>query len=179
MRQEKAEGASNVVTGTFSIHDRPLDVLLDSGATHSFISAKLVEALGLTPISGPPLFSTTLPDGKVVGCEEFYENCPIRMYEQLFLADLNKFALTDFGVILGMDWLARYQAQINCPRQRITLKGPNGERIVHNGKALRTGVRLITTLKASKLLGRGCEGFLCNVVETAVSEPLLQDIPVV
>jgi len=153
MHQKEAEGAPNVVTGTFSIYDRPVDVLFDSGATHSFIAAKLVEALGLTPISGPPLFSVTLSDGKMVGCEELYENCPIRMYEQLFLADLNKFALTDFGVILGMDWLARYQAQINCPKQRITLKGPNRERIVHKGKAPRTGLRLITALKASKLLG--------------------------
>jgi len=121
----------------------------------------------------------TLPDGKVVGCKELYKNYPIRMYGQLFLADLYKFTLTDFGVILGMDWLARYQAQINCPEQWITLKGPNGERIVLKGKAPRIGVRLITALKASKLLGRGCKGFLCNIVETVAREPSLQDIPVV
>jgi len=95
------------------------------------------------------------------------------MYEQLFLADLYKFTLTDFGVILGMNWLARYQAQINCPKKRITLKRPNGERIVHTRKAPKTRVRLITALKASKLLGRGCEGFLSNLVETAVREPSL------
>jgi len=53
MRQEEAKGAPNVVTGTFSIHDRPIDVLFDLGATYSFMSAKLVEALGLNPISGP------------------------------------------------------------------------------------------------------------------------------
>jgi len=43
------------VTGTFSIHDRPVDVLFDSGMMHSFISAKFVEALRLTPIN--PLYS--------------------------------------------------------------------------------------------------------------------------
>ena len=48
-------------------------------------------------------------------CKELYEGCPIKMYECDFLADLYKFKLTDFGIILGMDWLARYQAQIDFP----------------------------------------------------------------
>ena len=52
----------------------------------------------------------TLPDGKTVPCEELYEGSPLRMYECEFLADLYKFELTDFGVMLGMDWLAKYQA---------------------------------------------------------------------
>ena len=101
------------------------------------------------------------------------------MYEHEFLTDLYKFELTDFGFILGMDWLAKYQAQINCPKQRITLRGANEERIVHKKKVLKSRVGLMTTMKAYKLLGPGCEGFLCNVVETEAAEPSLQDIPVV
>jgi len=46
-------------------------------------------------------------------CEDLYESCPIKMYKCEFLADLYNFELIDFGVILGMDWLARYQAQID------------------------------------------------------------------
>jgi predicted aspartyl protease len=40
------EGAS-VLTSTFSINDTPVKMLFDSGATHSFISEKLVGKLGL------------------------------------------------------------------------------------------------------------------------------------
>jgi hypothetical protein len=40
------EGAS-VFTGTFSINDTPVKILFDSGATHCFISEKLVGKLGL------------------------------------------------------------------------------------------------------------------------------------
>ena len=101
------------------------------------------------------------------------------MYEQRFLADLYKFELTDFGVILGINWLAKYQAQIDCPKQRITLRGLNGEKVVHKEKVLKSGVRLITAMKAHKLLGQGCEGFLYNVVESKAAEPSLQDILVV
>ena len=49
-------------------------------------------------------------------CEELYEGCPIRMYKYEFLADLYGFESTDFGVILGMDWLSKYPAQINYQR---------------------------------------------------------------
>jgi len=51
-----------------------------------------------------------LPDGKIVSCEELYEDCPIRIYEHEFPANLYMFELTDFGVILGRDWLTKYQA---------------------------------------------------------------------
>ena len=50
----------------------------------------------------------TLLDGKTVTFEELYEGCPIKMYESEFLADLYRFEFTDFAVVLGMDWLAKY-----------------------------------------------------------------------
>jgi len=53
----------------------------------------------------------TLLYGKTVKCDELYEDCPIWMYKREFLTGLYKFELTNFGVILGMDWLAKYQAQ--------------------------------------------------------------------
>jgi len=39
------------------------------------------------------------------------------MYEHEFLIELYKFKLTDFGVILEMDWLSKYQAQLKCPNK--------------------------------------------------------------
>jgi hypothetical protein len=43
---DNQEGAS-VLTGTFSINDTPVKILFDSGATHSFISEKLLGRMGL------------------------------------------------------------------------------------------------------------------------------------
>jgi len=108
MRKEEEDDAPNVVTGTFSLLTQPVDVLFDSGTTHSFISIKLVETLGLIPTRKSSLLSVTLPDEKIMTCEELYEGRPIIMYEFEFLADLCGFELTDFGVILEMDWLAKY-----------------------------------------------------------------------
>jgi len=41
------------------------------------------------------------------------------------------------------------------------------------------GVKLISVMKARKLLGREYEGFLCKVVTTKGAEPSLEDILVV
>jgi len=104
-----------------------VDVLFDSGATHSFISVKLVETLGLNPMQKCSLLSVVLPGGKAVSCE-LYEGCHIKMHESEFPTDLYKFELTNLGVILGMDYLAKNQAQIDCPKRKITLKGPHRRR---------------------------------------------------
>jgi len=103
MHKEEAEDAPNIVMGAFSIQPQPVDVLFDLSGTHSFISIKLVETLGLVSTRKSPLLSVILSDGKTVRCEELYEDCPIRMYEHEFLSDLYRFELTDFGIILGMD----------------------------------------------------------------------------
>ena len=68
-----------------------------------------------------------LPNGKIVSCEELYEGHPVKMYECEFPANLCKFELTDFGIILEMDWLSRYQAQMDCSKRKITLRGLDGE----------------------------------------------------
>jgi len=78
-----------------------------------------------------------------------------------------------------MDWLAKYQAQIDCPKRKITLKGPNGEKVVHRCQSPRIGVKLVSVMKARKLLSKGCEGFLCHVVNIEDAKSSLEDIPVV
>jgi len=53
---------------------------------------------------------------------------------------------------------------------------PNGEKVVHMSQKPRMGVKLVSVLKARKLLGKGCEGFLCHVVKTKDAESSLEDI---
>ena len=108
MRKKDTEDAPNIVMGTFVIQAQPVDVLFDLGAIYSFISVKLVETLGLVPTRKFSLLSVILPDRKTVKYEELYEDYLIRIYEHEFLADLYRFKLIDFGIILGMDWLAKY-----------------------------------------------------------------------
>ncbi|XP_057248196.1 uncharacterized protein LOC130590183 [Beta vulgaris subsp. vulgaris] len=58
-----------------------------------------------------------------------YRNCPIILGKVEFLVDLVEFELSEFDVILGMNWLTKYEADINCVKQNVTLKAPDGCRI--------------------------------------------------
>jgi len=116
MRKEEAADTPNVVTDTFTFLTQSVDVLFNSGATHSFISARLIESLGLDPTQKSSLLTVMLPNRKTASCDELYEGYHVKMYECEFPANLCKFKLTDFGIILGIDWLAKYQAQIDCSK---------------------------------------------------------------
>jgi len=110
MRKEEAENAPNMVIGNFSIQTHPVEVLSDFGATHSFISARLVSKMQENLTSRHSMLSIALPDGKVVSCQELFVDCPILIHSYEFLADLYRFELTEFDIILGMDWLSKHQA---------------------------------------------------------------------
>jgi hypothetical protein len=57
------EGAA-VMTGTFSIHGKPVKILFDSGATHSFINQSTQVNLGLNVLRVKNDFKTQPPEGK-------------------------------------------------------------------------------------------------------------------
>ena len=40
----------------------------------------------------------------------------------------------EFDVILGMDWLSKYQAMVDCFRRRITLVAKDGQVIEYSAK---------------------------------------------
>ena len=46
-----------------------------------------------------------------------------------FPSDLFSLEMDDLDVTLGMDWLGRYKAIIDCEEQSVTLSGPRGEKV--------------------------------------------------
>jgi len=59
------------------------------------------------------------------------------------------------------------------------LRGLGGDRLVHKGANLKLAIRMISALKAYKLSNVGCDGYLCNVVDSAVTEQLIENISMV
>lgn len=61
---EVGEGDSGTVRGTISSHYHKVDVLFDSGCTHSFIASCLVKSLGLQTCHLPQPFRVTTTKGE-------------------------------------------------------------------------------------------------------------------
>jgi hypothetical protein len=61
---ELPEGAP-IMMGTFSIDYKPVIILFDSGATHSFISDKCVARVGLDSCQAKGSYMISTPGGKI------------------------------------------------------------------------------------------------------------------
>ena len=83
--------------------------------------------------------------------------------------DFVLYHLVGIDLILGMDWLEKNQAIIDCEKKEIhlTLEGNKSEkRIFFRGEEqLGRHPSLISYIKAAKYLRQGCQGYLASVVE--------------
>jgi hypothetical protein len=70
----------------------------------------------------------------------------------VYLADLFLIPMKDMVVILGMDWLEKNGAQIDCREKTVSLRSPGGGRIVYQGdRHAHIEVQLqLNTLKESR-----------------------------
>ena len=93
-------------------------------------------------------------------------------------ADLVLLCMDDFDVILGMDWLARYRAILDCFNKvvRFNLEGFTHVSLVGKMRPVRSMV--VSAIKAGELLKSGCKGLLAFITEDK-RKPRVEDIPVV
>ncbi|KAL2937256.1 Transposon Ty3-I Gag-Pol polyprotein, partial [Bienertia sinuspersici] len=174
MNQNEAKAKGNVVTGTFSIHSMPAYVLFDSGASHSFVSESFVKKLHLEN-SRTCETDISMPSGVIVACHTLYPDVPIMCGSTTLVADLIVFPLHDFDVILGMDWLSRHKAKIDCEKQKVSVVGPNGVHEFYRGSSL----KIISAMTLKSYLRKGCPIFLCHVHDICKEEPRVEDVRVV
>jgi hypothetical protein len=69
------------------------------------------------------------------------------------------------GVILGMDWLGKYRAQMECFAKTVTFSGSMGERVVFRGERNVIPNCLISAMTTQKIMRKGCEVYLALVVD--------------
>ncbi|XP_022865717.1 uncharacterized protein LOC111385546 [Olea europaea var. sylvestris] len=159
-----AEANPVVVTGKFSIFCIPALVLLDSGATHSFVSTEYLRRLGRTPDIHEVSYSVTIPSGDVQQTNLIVRACTILTENRELYANLIVLDMKDYDIILGMDWLSRYQATIDCKRKSVTFQLLGNRPFTCIGIEKGFRVPIISVLKAQRLLDRGCVGYLVSIM---------------
>ena len=95
-------------------------VLFDSGASHSFIVGSCVNFLGLKVESLEKPLHVSSPLGIRVRIDHICRDCELEISGILLTVDLRVMDISDFDVILGMDWLTAHRVVIDCDRRRVT-----------------------------------------------------------
>lgn len=162
MSTREQEARRDVVSGTFSINSTPVKVLFDSGASLSFIAHSTVRTLTLIEFESISM-PIVIPSGETVNCSKRFLKVPLKIGESFFPSDLIEFNLSNLDVILGMDWLGKYMAKIDCDAQKVELRDPLGKRVSHRRIPRETGIKVINALQLKNYVDKGCPLFMCSV----------------
>ena len=108
-------------------------MLFDYGASHSFITASIMIELGLEveALEEPLYVSSPLGIRARIGM--ICRGCKLEISEILLTVDLRVMDMSEFDVILRMDWLTAYRVVINCERRRVTPYTQDGTRVTFQG----------------------------------------------
>ncbi|KAJ8761158.1 hypothetical protein K2173_001214 [Erythroxylum novogranatense] len=178
MTREEAETAPEVVTGMIKLFDDCVLALIDPGSTHSFVSSgRTICGRVLSPLDTPLMVST--PIGQFIVISQVYRGCEIEISGGKFVVDLMPLKMGGLDVILGMDTLEKYHANLDCKQKTVEVELEDGSRVVFLGDRKASPPWIVSAMTAERLMSKGCEAFLAYVLDTEANRGRLEDIPVV
>nr|GEV87855.1 hypothetical protein [Tanacetum cinerariifolium] len=101
---------SNVVTGTFLLNNCYATILFDTGADRSFVSTAFSSQIDITPTTLDHYYDVALADERIFGLNNIIRGYTLNFLNHPFNIDLMPVELGSFDIMIGMDWLAKYQA---------------------------------------------------------------------
>jgi hypothetical protein len=131
LEADTVQETTGVALGTFLVEYHSANVLFDTGAMHSFVTASWVESdnIPVAPMYLPMRVSSI---GGRTQTNRFCPSARVQIRGIVFLADLivmgNQDATID--VILWMNWLTKYQASLSCDKRTAKLVSLSGEEVL-------------------------------------------------
>jgi hypothetical protein len=120
MTSDETQQAQDVVLGMFLASSHPVTVLFDSGASHSFITSSFVAKHNLPIANMKHTMLVSSPGGEM-------RTKHIRPAVSISIRGVDfplNFILLDskgIDIILGMDWLSKYDGVIQCTKKAVRL----------------------------------------------------------
>jgi hypothetical protein len=84
-----------------------VQLLVDSGSTHSFLNSKFLSLCSDVSTLDQPL-RVKIADGALMSCDKRLMNCPWSCAGQTFTSHFKFLPLGTYEGILGLDWLTRH-----------------------------------------------------------------------
>ncbi|XP_070040314.1 uncharacterized protein [Nicotiana tomentosiformis] len=168
-----------VITGIVSVFHRESFVLFDPNYTYSYVSLYFAHHLDMPRES---LFSSvhvSMMVGDTITVDHIYRSCVVTIGSLDTRVDLLLLSMVDFDVILGMDWLSPSHIVLDYHAKTVTLVMPRLPRLEWRGSLDYVPSRVISYLKAQRMVGKGCLSYLDFVRDVSVDAPTIYYVPVV
>ncbi|GJZ39311.1 putative reverse transcriptase domain-containing protein [Tanacetum coccineum] len=100
---------------------------VDSGADYSLVSTTFIPLLSLEPNNLGFRYEIKIASGQLVEIDKVIKGCKLEIEGHAFDIDLIPFGHGSFDVIIGMDWLSNYNAEIICHEKVVRIPLPDGK----------------------------------------------------
>ena len=121
----------------------------------------------------------SVPNGDTMIFERIVPGCRLVIQNKDFPADLIVLGIQDFDIVLGMDWLSKHRATLDCYKKEVRLVRLEEPGVIFWGIRRVIAPSLINAMTASKMLQKGCQGYLAFVMDRRQEGTQLEDIPIV
>ncbi|XP_070026314.1 uncharacterized protein [Nicotiana sylvestris] len=177
--RQDAQASNAVVTGILSVCSFDALVLIDPVSTHSYVSSYFALRFNRQPelLNDPFLVAT--PVGESFLAEYAYRACQIRVEGRDTLADLIVLDMIDFDMLMGMDWLSSCYDIVDCHANIVKFEIPNEPSFILRGSQVPEPCKIVSFMKAQRLLKKGCLGVLAIVNDTRKETVSIENVPVV
>jgi hypothetical protein len=162
---KQAEFQSHMIEVEGMINNRPLVILIDSGASHSYVDPRVVESLHLTRSKHEKSWLVQLATGTKRKVTELVKSCSVDMKGMSTKAELNILPLGSYDCLIGMDWLDQHHALLDCRNKRFTCLDEEGNQVTIQGIPRAVAVREISAMQLKKCYRKGCQLFAARVEE--------------
>ena len=85
----------------------------------------------------------------------------------------------EFDLILGMDWLSKHRAIVDCDKKIVVLKCPDLSEVTVQGIRSEPIPKVISAMEARHFLRKGCEAFLALFLDSKREQVNFDNIPVI
>jgi hypothetical protein len=147
---EEAQEALDMVISMFFVNETSAVVLFDSGALHSFISAAYVEKHNL-PLALLKCQMIVSSPGRDMPAIQLCTKVKLKIGGVDFVANLIVLESKGVDIILGMDWLSKHNALIDCAKKSVKWTTPDGKEMEFVAKPVVTAEGVGNHVKVNQL----------------------------
>ncbi|KAA3487759.1 Transposon Ty3-G Gag-Pol polyprotein [Gossypium australe] len=178
-RRREDGDAPDVITSTFFIFDEPFTALIDIGSTHSYVASAVSGTLGIESDVASREMTVISPLGQSVVVNQLFRNVPLEMQGIVFPVDLMELPFGEFDLILGVDWLVKYRANLDCAAKRMILKTLEDKEVLVVGERRNYLSNVVSVLKAERMVRKACEAFLAFISALKAKELSVRNVRMV
>eukprot|EP00253_Pinus_taeda_P028245 PITA_28245 len=181
LEDRQAEYQPTMIEFEGKISNFTISVLIDPGATLSYVSPKIVERCSLQPVKFKNPWLVQLATGAKRWVTAKISDCSFTIAEQPVTADLNVLPLGSYDILIGMDWLEKHWSLVDCKTKIIHYRDQQGNRKEMQGIKQPVQVRPITANQLMKCIWKGCQVYAIQVgyANSKDKSASLNNIPII